>query len=54
VVGVDEDFIVVGSITDLDFTLEGLPTGATVQIAVSASNNGGESARCEAVSVVMG
>jgi hypothetical protein len=53
VVGVDEDFVVVASITDLDFMLGGLPTGATVQIAVSASNNGGESALSEAVSVIV-
>ena len=40
-----------GSPADLDFTLENLPANATVDIAVSAVNNGGESALSEFISV---
>ena len=43
VVGVDEEYIPVGSPADLDFTLEGLPSNSQVEILVSAVNNGGES-----------
>jgi hypothetical protein len=52
IVGVDEDFVLVDSRTDLDLTIEGLPTGKTIEIVVSASNNGGESARSVMVSVI--
>ncbi len=52
VVGVDEEFIAVGSPADLDFTLEGLPTNATVEIQISAVNDGGESQRTASVTVV--
>lgn len=45
VIGVDDDFIPVGTPADLDFTLEGLPGNATIEIAVSAANGGGESDR---------
>jgi len=52
VTGVDEDFVNIGSPADLDFTMETLPSNATVEIAISAVNNGGESARSQTVSVV--
>ena len=52
VVGVDLDYIAVGSPADLDFTLENLPTNATVEIQISAVNDGGESPRTVAVTVV--
>ena len=53
VTGVDEVFVAVGSPADLDFTIEGLPAGATVEIQITAVNTGGESSRTEAVTVVM-
>jgi hypothetical protein len=52
VIGVDEDFVAVGTVSDLDHIIAGLPSGATVQIAVSATNTGGESARSAVVTVV--
>jgi hypothetical protein len=52
VVGVDEEMVAVGSPADLDFTIEALPGGATIEIAVSAVNNGGESDKSTVVSVV--
>jgi fibronectin type 3 domain-containing protein len=51
VVGVDEEFIALNSPHDLDYTIEGLPANATVQIVVTAVNNGGESAKSEVVTV---
>ena len=53
VTGVDENYVAVGSPADLDFTIEGLPAGATVEIQITAVNTGGESSRTEAVTVVM-
>jgi hypothetical protein len=52
VAGVDTDFVRVGSPADRDFTLEELPSNKTVEIAVSAVNSGGESARSAVVTVV--
>jgi hypothetical protein len=52
VVGVDEELIAVGTPGDLDFTIEGLPANKTVEIAVSAVNNGGESVKTEIISVL--
>lgn len=43
VVGVDAAFVAVGSPTDSDFTLTGLPSGATVKVQVTAVNDAGES-----------
>lgn len=43
VVGVDAGFVAVGSPTDSDFTLTGLPSGATVKVRVTAVNDAGES-----------
>lgn len=52
VVGVDAEPIAVGSPADLDFTLEDLPRASSIEISVSAVNDGGESARSEAVTIV--
>ncbi len=43
VVGVDANPIAVGSPTDSDFTLTGLPSGATVKVQITAVNDAGES-----------
>lgn len=51
IVGVDADALLVGSPADLSFTIENLPAGATVEISVSAVNNGGESVRSEVLTV---
>jgi len=53
VVGVDTEYLTVGSRSELDFVIEGLPAGAQVEIVVSAINNGGESAKSEKITVVM-
>ena len=50
--GTDEDYIPAGSPADLDFTLEGLPAGATIDIVVVAVNSGGEGAQSEKVTIV--
>ncbi len=50
--GVDQDYVLVGSPADLDFTIENLPTNATIEIQVSAVNNGGESPRSTSVTIV--
>lgn len=47
VVGVDAEFIAAGSPTDSDFTLGGLPSGATVRVRVTAVNDAGESGPSE-------
>ncbi|MFN7138731.1 MAG: fibronectin type III domain-containing protein, partial [Limisphaerales bacterium] len=51
VIGEDDDFVPLESRTDLDHTLEGLPGNSTVQVAVSAINNGGESKLSSIVTV---
>jgi hypothetical protein len=51
VVGVDEELVPVASPADLDLTMEALPNNATIEIAVSALNNGGESLRSAVVTV---
>ncbi len=43
VTGVDNSFIALATVTDSDATLTGLPSGATVQIQVTAANDAGES-----------
>ncbi len=48
---IDQDYILVGSPADLDFTLENLPTNAHIDIVVSAENSGGEGQRFTAVTV---
>ena len=49
--GVDDEFIVKGSSSDLDFAIEGLPSNSTIKIAISAVNNGGESGKSTVVTV---
>ena len=46
------DYTAMGSPADLDFTLENLPANSTIDIVVSAVNNGGESAVSEVITVV--
>ena len=50
--GSNADYVAAGSPADLDFTLENLPANSTIDIALSAVNNGGESALSAAVTVV--
>ena len=50
--GVDAEFVEVATRVGLDFFLEGLPPGATIQLAVSAVNSGGESQLSQTVSIV--
>ena len=45
------DYTAIGSPSDLDFTLENLPANSTVDIVVSAVNNGGESAVSDVITV---
>ncbi|MDB6029217.1 MAG: hypothetical protein JWM68_5440 [Verrucomicrobiales bacterium] len=52
VVGVNAEPVAVGSPADIDFNLENLPANATVEISVSAVNNGGETALSEPVTIV--
>ena len=52
VVGVDSEMVWVETREELDFTVDGLPSGKTIQLAITAVNNGGESQLSEAVSVV--
>jgi hypothetical protein len=42
-VGVDAEFVPVGSPTDSDFSIAGLPSGATVKVQITAVNDAGES-----------
>lgn len=51
VIGMDTEFVPVGNPADLDFLLEGLPGNSNVEIAVSAVNETGESARSKVVLV---
>ncbi|MDB6025222.1 MAG: hypothetical protein JWM68_1445 [Verrucomicrobiales bacterium] len=51
VIGVDAEPITVGSPADIDFTLENLPAGSTIEIYVSAVNNGGESQLSEKITI---
>ena len=49
--GVDQEMQSAGSTAGVDFTIEGLPANAAIEIAVSAVNNGGESAKSAVVTV---
>jgi len=49
--GSDADYVAVGSPADLDFTLENLPANSTIDVALSAVNNGGESQLSEAITI---
>ncbi len=53
VTGVDAGFSSVATVTDSDATLTGLPSGATVQIQVTAVNDAGESVPSDPVSVMV-
>lgn len=53
VVGVDADFVAFGTPTDSDFTLTGLPSGATVKVQITAVNDAGESAASETQQLVV-
>ena len=52
VVGVDPELVLVETRSELDFVLEGLPRHATVELAISAVNSGGESAKSQVVTIV--
>ncbi|MDB6028796.1 MAG: hypothetical protein JWM68_5019 [Verrucomicrobiales bacterium] len=52
VIGLNAEPVAVGSPADIDFNLENLPANATVEISVSAVNNGGETALSEPVTIV--
>ncbi|MDB6029486.1 MAG: hypothetical protein JWM68_5709 [Verrucomicrobiales bacterium] len=52
VIGLDAEPVAVGSPADLDFTLENLPAASTIEIYISAVNNGGESALSEKITIV--
>ncbi|MDB6028039.1 MAG: hypothetical protein JWM68_4262 [Verrucomicrobiales bacterium] len=52
IIGVDAEPVTVGSPADLDFTLENLPAASTVEIYISAVNNGGESQLSEKITIV--
>jgi hypothetical protein len=52
VIGVEAEFVNVDSPTDANFTLENLPAHASVEIAVSAVNNGGESDLSASITIV--
>lgn len=41
--GPNTDYTVVGTPADLDFTIENLPSNSTIEVMVTAVNNGGES-----------
>ena len=51
VIGVDDEMVEVETREDLDFVFENLPAGKTIQLAVSAVNNGGESELSQVVAV---
>ncbi len=53
-VGVDPDFIHVASPADPDRTIDGLPTGATVKVRVTAVNEIGETQPSDVVEAVVG
>ncbi|MDB6026664.1 MAG: hypothetical protein JWM68_2887 [Verrucomicrobiales bacterium] len=51
VIGVDAEPVAVGSRADIDFNLENLPAASTIEIYVSAVNNGGESQLSEKITI---
>ncbi|MDB6029371.1 MAG: hypothetical protein JWM68_5594 [Verrucomicrobiales bacterium] len=52
VVGVDAEPVLVGSPADIDFNMEELPSNSTIEIAVSAVNDGGEGHLSPTVTIV--
>ena len=53
VTGVDNAFLAATTVTDSDATISGLPSGATVQIQITAVNDAGESQPGTSASVVV-
>ncbi len=51
VAGTDQEPVVIGTAEDLDFMIEDLPLAATIELAVSAVNDGGESGLSELIAV---
>jgi len=51
VIGIDEKLLPAGVSSDGDFLIEGLPGNSDVEVALSAGNNGGESATCPVIVV---
>jgi len=49
--GAEGDYVAVGSPADLDFTIENLPAGSTIDIVVTAVNNGGESPVSDVITI---
>ena len=54
IVGVDEQMVLVGSPRDEDFTAENLPANATIEFALSAVNERGESQLSEVITIITG
>lgn len=52
VVGVDSEYMAVGSPSDVDFTIENLPANMTIEVVVAAVNSGGESPVSEKITIV--
>lgn len=52
IVGVDAEPVAMGSPVDLDFTLDDLPRHSTIEISVTAVNDGGESTLSSPVTIV--
>ncbi len=49
--GSEGDYVAMGSPADLDFTIENLPANSTIDIVVTAVNNGGESPVSEVITI---
>ncbi|MDB6027618.1 MAG: hypothetical protein JWM68_3841 [Verrucomicrobiales bacterium] len=52
IVGVDAEQVLVGSPADIDFNMEELPAHSSIEISVSAVNDGGEGHRSPVVTIV--
>ncbi len=52
IIGIDTEYVAAGSPADLDFALENLPANSTIEIVVTAVNNGGESPVSEKITIV--
>ncbi len=49
--GSEGDYVAMGSPGDLDFTIENLPANSTIDIVVTAVNNGGESSVSDVITI---
>jgi len=49
--GAEGDYVAVGAPADLDFTIENLPANSTIDIIVTAVNNGGESPVSDVITI---